>query len=414
MTSVQRTLASSSSQPSMAAQETDGEGISTSNRQETSLATIHPTEFPASTLEFSINTNIRRLELRGLSKDIPIYVEVIKSCSLLEDLHLRDEVTALSNFAWIAVALQCPHLRALRLTGQESKLLISNSHLLVTLFPELEELYLHVHWTDWGNANIDDSLADHGGAENTRHPLKTLSIANGSSTSLLTLLRILSARSLAVETLMVGSLSGFQGYFETFYHPPTSISRFLADSSDHDLQYPWLTLRDTLTRLDLHTTVMATKHITTTFFQRLQGLHHLRALCVSTKHIHDWTPTTFCVPDFTWKGPLPIAQRFIKNRTAYNTDFHNGYTNMPLPVVNFSFPSLRDVVVKSSRFGVHRMVTATQAIFVLATAPALERFVFEKGSIDENTLADLKGGFPKQFVPISKKDLAWIETVHGF
>ncbi|KAK3837568.1 MAG: hypothetical protein J3R72DRAFT_195875 [Linnemannia gamsii] len=422
-TSVKRTLTSRGSQQAPPGQETFGPEKSTSSKQESSLTTRQSLRLPSPLPEFSKSTIIRRLELCGLPKDIPISVEVIKSCSLLEDLHLRDESTALDPRAWMELSVQCPHLRTLRLTGQESKLLIGNNLLLITLFPRLRALYLHlrkIQWTDWTRANIDHSMAGHEERHRTRHPLKTLSITGNNTSSLPTFLNILSTRSLEIETLVVGSLSEFQNYFEnSSFRGPTDVSRSLGAETWLVLLPPWLSLKDTLTQLDLHTTIIPSEQITTTLFRRLQELHHLRALCVSTKHISDWTPTTFRMPPFwngplLWKGPLPIARTFVKNSIDYKDDtVLNEYTNMLFPRVEFSFPSIQVFVIKSSGFGMHRMVTTTQAIFVLATTPALEHFVLGEGSIDEGTLKGLRDRFPKKFKPLSEKYLSWIEAVDG-
>jgi hypothetical protein len=156
---------------------------------------------------------------------------------------------------------------------------------------------------------------------------------------------------------------------------------------------------------------MATKEITVTFFRRLQDLTHLQALCVSTKHIYDWVPVTFRIPHYVWKGKLPIAEKF--SRSGCNNLNNSDYSNLQLPSVDFSFPSLREFIVKSSGFGAHILTLVTHAIFCIATMPALEHFLLEEGSIGKETLDVLKKGFPSQFKPIQTEKLAWIENVHG-
>lgn len=414
-TNVQRTVAPKAQRSPTTVQEAIERNVIAPNNQTSAFSVVQPRRHLPSTLEQGTNTNIRRLDLGGHSGDIPAFIKLIKSCSRLDELSLRDGLTALDPPSWVTLSSCCPKLRTLRLAGLKSSLLIGNSLLLITHFPQLESLYIHikaVQWVDWTTTNIDQSLAEHQRKFGTRHPIKTLSLTGDNTTSLPVLLSILSARSISIETLAIGSLWTFQQYFEKASYRRNDGFRFLTEMSKEYLRSPWQTAKETLARLDIHSTIIATNDITNTFFRRLQDLPHLQALCVSTKHIYDWVPIAFRVPHYVWKGRLPIAEAF--SRSSCSNLNNSNFSNLTLPTVEYSFPSLDEFIVKSSGFGPHIMTTSTHAIFCIAAMPALECFLLEDGSISKETLGTLKDGFPKQFKPIPKERLAWIETVHGY
>ncbi|KAG9064558.1 hypothetical protein KI688_002816 [Linnemannia hyalina] len=139
-TNVQRTLAPKAQRSPTTVQEAIGRNEITPNRQTLTLSVVQPQQHQPSTLEQGTNTNIRRLDLCGLSGDIPVFIQLIMSCSQLDELCLRDGLTALDPPSWAALSSRCPTLRILRLTGLKSSLLIGNSLLLITHFPQLESL----------------------------------------------------------------------------------------------------------------------------------------------------------------------------------------------------------------------------------------------------------------------------------
>ncbi|KAG0286384.1 hypothetical protein BGZ96_009487 [Linnemannia gamsii] len=194
-------------------------------------------------------------------------------------------------------------------------------------------------------------------------------------------------------TKLVGSLWRSQEDFETDPVHGASASRFLINLSQEHLRSPWHALKDTLVHLDMHTTIIATKEITRTFFRRLQDLPKLRALCVSTRHIVDWVHPSYRAPRLEWKGDLPVAQCFGID------DNIEGNHLRKLPAVSYSFTSLREFVVKSYPFGrgLYMDITSDRALFAIAAMPSLEYFVAEEGAISQGTLDELKEKFPKHF-----------------
>lgn len=376
------------------------------------LQVPQPVRHLPSILEIRTNTNnIRRLDLRVLLIDILVFDELIKCCPHLDDLHLRDELIALDSRSWATLSSRCPNLRTLGLTGKKSRLLIGSSVLLIPLFPRLEALHVHlqaIQWTDWATTNVDRSMAQHQQKFGARHPLKTLSLTSDNTTSLPIISCILAARSLDIETLTVGSLWISQEDFEIDPVHGASASRFLINLSQEHLRSPWHALKDTLVHLDMHTTIIATKEITRTFFRRLQDLPKLRALCVSTRHIFDWVHPSYRAPRLEWKGELTVAQSFGID--------DNNFRTFKLPTVSYSFTPLREFVVKSYPFGhgLYMEITGDQALFAMAAMPSLEYFVAEEGAISKGTLDEFKEMLPKQFRSLPKERLAWIDAVHGY
>lgn len=385
------------------------------------LPVAQPVQQLPSTLEIStIANSICRLDLLVLFNDVPVFEELIKCCPQLDDLHLRDELVALDHQSWTTLSSRCPNLRTLRLTGKKSRLLIGSSVLLLPLFPRLESLRVHlqaIQWTDWATANVDRCLAEHQQKFGTRHPLRTLSLTSDNTTSLPIISCILAARSLDIQTLTVGSLWRSQESYDIDPVHGASASRFLINLSQEHLRSPWHALKETLVRLGMHTTIIATKDITRTFLRRLQDLPKLRALCVSTRHIHDWVHPSYQAPRFIWKGELPVAHTFGQSNVVDSVSVHHGgFFTFKLPTVSYSFAPLREFVIKSYPFGYgeYKEITIEQALFALAAMPGLEYFVVEDGVISKDSLVELKEGLPKQFRPPPKECIAWIDTVHGY
>ncbi|KAF9332415.1 hypothetical protein BGZ91_011712, partial [Linnemannia elongata] len=253
-------------------------------------------------------------------------------------------------------------------------------------------------WTDWATTNVDRCLAEHEQKFGTRHPLKTLSLTSDNTTSLPIISCILAARSLDIQTLTVGSLWSSQDSYDIDPVHGASASRFLINLSQEHLRSPWHALRETLVQLDMHTTIIATKDITRTFLRRLQDLPKLRALCVSTRHIHDWVPPSYRALHFIWKGELPVAHTFGQSSVVDSICVNHGdFFTIKLPTVSYSFAPLREFFIKSYPFGHggYKDITIEQALFVLAAMPGLEYFVAEDGVISKESLVELKEGLPK-------------------
>lgn len=418
---VKRKMASRFNQSPKTVQEAVGRNELAPIRLGSPLPVAQPLQRFPSTMESStITNNIRRLDLCMLLDDVPVFDELIKSCSQLNDFHLRDELIALDHQSWTTLSSRCPNLWTLRLTGKKSRLLIGSSVLLIPLFPRLESLHVHlqaIQWTDWATTNVDRCLAEHEQKFGTRHPLKTLSLTSDNTTSLPIISCILAARSLDIQTLTVGSLWRSQDSYDIDPVHGASASRFLINLSQEHLRSPWHALRETLVQLDMHTTIIATKDITRTFLRRLQDLPKLRALCVSTRHIHDWVPPSYRALHFIWKGELPVAHTFGQSSVVDSIGVNHGdFFTIKLPTVSYSFAPLREFFIKSYPFGHggYKDITIEQALFVLAAMPGLEYFVAEDGVISKESLEELKEGLPKQFRPLPKDYLAWIDAVHGY
>lgn len=421
MANVKRKVASRFSGSPKTVQEAVGRNGLAPTKLGSPLPVAQPVQRLPSTLDIStIANSIRRLDLRMLFDDIPVFEQLIKCCSQLNDLHLRDELIALNHQSWTTLSSRCPNLRTLRLTGKKSRLLIGSSVLLIPLFPRLESLHVHlqaIQWTDWATTNVDRCLAEHQQKFETRHPLRTLSLTSDNTTSLPIISCILAARSLDIQTLTVGSLWRSQESYDIDPVHGASASRFLINLSQEHLRSPWHALKETLVQLDMHTTIIATKDITRTFLRRLQDLPKLRALCVSTRHIHDWVHPSYQAPRFIWKGELPVSHTFGQSEVVDSVSLKPGdFFTIKLPAVSYSFAPLREFVIKSYPFGYgeYKEITIEQAMFALAAMPGLEYFVAEEGVIGEESLVELEEGLPKQFRPLSKECLAWIDTVHGY
>ena len=418
---VKRKVASRFNRSPKTVQEAVGRNGLAPTRLGSPLPVAQPMQQLPSILEISTITNsIRRLDLRVPLDDVPVFEELIKCCPQLNDLHLRDELIALDHQAWTTLSSRCPNLRTLRLTGKKSRLLIGSSVLLIPLFPRLESLHVHlqaIQWTDWATTNVDRCLAEHQQKFGTRHPLKTLSLTSDNTTSFPIISCILAARSLDIQTLTVGSLWRSQESCDIDPVHGASASRFLINLSQEHLRSPWHALKETLVQLDMHTTIIATKDITRTFLRRLQDLPKLRALCVSTRHIHDWVHPSYQAPRFIWKGELPVAHTFGQSNVVDSVSVHHGgFFTFKLPTVSYSFAPVREFVIKSYPFGYgeYKEITIEQALFVLAAMPGLEYFVAEDGGVSKESLVELKEASPKQFRPLPKECIAWIDTVHGF
>ncbi|KAF9545159.1 hypothetical protein EC957_011229 [Mortierella hygrophila] len=249
---------------------------------------------------------------------------------------------------------------------------------------DLRVLLDDVPWTDWATTNIDRCLAEHQQKFGIRHPLKTLSLTSDNTTSLPIISCILAVRSLDIQTLTVGNLWRSQESYDIDPVHGASASRFLINLSQEHLRSPWHALKETLVQLDMHTTIIATKDITRTFLRRLQDLPKLRALCVSTRHIHDWVHPSYQAPRFIWKVDSPFAHTFEQSSVVNSTNVnHGGVFAIELPTASYSFAPLREFVIKSYPFGYgeYKEITTEQALFVLAAMPGLEYFVAEDGVI---------------------------------
>ncbi|KAG0276356.1 hypothetical protein BGZ95_007661 [Linnemannia exigua] len=363
-----------------------------------------------------INSSMRRLQLKNFSIHAPVFLGILKSCVQLDELDVQSLCYRESFDFWSAIPQYCQLLRILRLSGRSESNCIDHIAHMITGLPRLESYYMVLHNTEisaW--QSLDTYLADfeqqhHG----HRHPLKTLSVMGYHKETFSTLLDVLSIRSLAIETLIVGSPWFFQIFVE---HTPGNGYSPFAPFVDRQtpprelFTRPWHTLKDSLTRLDIATTILVNRDITATFFRRLQELQNLSALHISARHILDWVPTTF-------RYSLPethiIEQIHTMRRNGYgihpDDEIENPRICAPqLPIVDYEYPVLRDIIVS----GVKNVpapfeVKASDAVFVLASSKRMEYMHLKQGSVSKETRIAIKRTFPWFFRPIPPKRLEWI------
>ncbi|KAF9545161.1 hypothetical protein EC957_011231 [Mortierella hygrophila] len=261
--------------------------------------------------------------------------------------------------------------------------------------PQLEEL-------DTQNIFYEQRGSEHWSAvtqhyhDGERHPLKTLSIKGYHKETLSLLLEVLSIESLALETLTVGSPWFFQIFLE--HSPGSAFSTYeslapLQSPAEELINRPWHALKQSLTRLDISTTIVADREKASLLFRRLQELESLRALHVSARHVLDL---------------VPEPHTNTSSITSYDKIFL-------LPeVVEYTFPSLLDFIVRdentltsSSTLPIHQ-ISIPEAVYMIATMPALQYFHLGKGSVEEEDLGRLRWSFPDFFMAIPKSRLDWI------
>ncbi|KAG0286383.1 hypothetical protein BGZ96_009486 [Linnemannia gamsii] len=266
---------------------------------------------------------------------------------------------------------------------------------LIIFHPQLDAFYMHLNTTnleEW--RSLDSNLADYAKEhDGQRHPLKTLSVQGYHKETLSLLLEILSIQSLALETLIVGSPWFFQTFLE---HSPGSdfwtykTSAPLQTPAEELFERPWHTLKESLTRLDISTTIVADRDVASSLFHRLQELENLHALHVSARHVLDWVPESIT-------GTCP-------------TTVHDKIFILP-EVVEYTFPSLLDFLVREEKYSPTSpvyQISVAEAVWVIATVPALQYFHLGRGSIEEEDFGRLRWAFPDFFMAIPKSRLDWI------
>ncbi|KAG0373990.1 hypothetical protein BGX24_010973 [Mortierella sp. AD032] len=362
-----------------------------------------------------ISSSMRRLKLRNFSIHAPVFLGILKRCAQLDELDVQSLYYRESFDFWSAIPQYCQNLRTLRLSGRSESNCIDHIANMITGLPRLESYYMVLHNIEisaW--QSLDTFLVDfeqrHDGH---RHPLKTLSVMGYHKETFSTLLDLLSIQSLAIETLIVGSPWFFQIFVE--HTPGNGYSPFAPfvdrQSPPRELfTRPWHTLKDSLTRLDIATTILVSRDVTATFFRRLQELQNLCALHVSARHILDWVPTTF---RYALPSSDTIEEIHNMRRTTFgihpdNVDFH--WIGAPrLPIVDYEYRVLHDIIVS----GVKNVpapfeVKGSDAAFVLATSKRAEYLHLKQGSVSKETRIALKRTFPWFFRPIPPKRLEWI------
>jgi hypothetical protein len=381
-------------------------------------------------------SKLRRLQLRQCSLDTNVFSNVVKQTLQLEELDLQALLYRGSSDILRIISQHCHHLRILRLSGHNEGMSIMALAKLLWGLPSLETLFmslnnsealpwqsLDTHLTEFEPLQQEQNHSGHHQhyRRQKRHPLKTLSIKGYHKETLSTLLEILSIQSLAIETLTVGSPWFFQVFVE---HIPGNIYSPFAPLVDRQtpsrqiFSRTWSTLKDSLTHLDMSTTILVDGDVAARFFGRLQELVNLRGLYVSARHVQDWSPKDFFVglpPSPLNPGPMDDDNN-VDNSADNNSDGSNVHQivediNRNLPTGNFSFPSLRDVIVRGEdrNVPVPFELTVSEAVFVIIVAPCLEYLYLKAGSVSELTLGTLKRVFPDRFRAIPKERLLWID-----
>jgi hypothetical protein len=242
--------------------------------------------------------------------------------------------------------------------------------------------------------SLDSNLADYAKEHDGQlHPLKTLSVKGYHKETMSLLLEVLSIQSLALETLIVGSPWFFQIFLE--YIPESAFSTYeslapLQTPTEELFDRPWHTLKESLTRLDISTTIVADRDVASSLFRRLQELENLRALHVSARHVLDWVPESIT--------------------SANPTTVHDKIFILP-ELVEYTFPSLLDFIVREEKCSPTipmYQISVSEAVWVIATVPALQYFHLGRGSVEEEDLERLRWAFPDFFMAIPKSRLDWI------
>lgn len=344
-------------------------------------------------------SNLKRLRIKHFGVQALQLIEVFKCCPQLEELDTQNIFyEQRGSEHWPAITQHCQQLRILRMSGRSDCFDFDHIAKLIICHPQLDAFYMHLNTTnleEW--RSLDSSLAGYEKVhDGERHPLKTLSIKGYHKETLSLLLEVLSIESLALETLIVGSPWFFQIFLE--HSPESEFSTFeslapLQTPAEELFERPWHTLKQSLTRLDISTTIVADREKASLLFRRLQELEFLRALHVSARHVVDLVPEPHT-----------------------NTSSINSYDKIFLlpEVVEYTFPSLLDFIVRdenssssSSTLPMYQL-TIPEAVYMIATMPALQYFHLGKGTVDEEDLGRLRWSFPDFFMAIPKSRLDWI------
>lgn len=361
-----------------------------------------------SVADFAINTinsddcggksNLKRLCLKHFGIQASRLIEIFKYCPQLEELDTQNifyEQRGSEQQHWATITQHCQQLRTLRMSGRSDCFDFDHIAKLIICHPQLEAFYMHLNTTnleEWRSldSNLADYAKDHDGQQ---HPLKTLSVKGYHKETLSLLLEVLSVQSMALETLIVGSPWFFQIFLE--HSPGSAFSSYeslapLQTPAEELFERPWHTLKESLTRLDISTTIVADREVASSLFHRLQELENLRALHVSARHIIDWVPESIA--------------------STSPTTIHDKVFILP-EVVDYTFPSLLDFLVREEKYSPTTLVyqiSVAEAVWVIATVPALQYFHLGRGSIEEEDFGRLRWAFPDFFMAIPKSRLDWI------
>ncbi|KAF9142458.1 hypothetical protein BG015_000855 [Linnemannia schmuckeri] len=345
-------------------------------------------------------SNLKRLRIKHFGVQASRLIEIFKCCSQLEELDTQNIFyEQRGSEHWSLITKHCQQLRTLRMSGRSDCFDFDHIAKLIICHPQLDAFYMHLNTTnmeEW--RSLDSNLAacakEHHGQQ--RYPLKTLSIKGYHKETLSLLLEVLSIQSLALETLIVGSPWFFQIFLE--HSPGSAFSTYeslapLQSPAQELFDRPWHTLKQSLTRLDISTTIVADRDRATLLFHRLQELENLRALRVSAHHVLDFAPE-------------PHTNTICGIIAPHDKIFF-------LPeVVEYTFPSLLDFIVREDGdySSTHPLfqISVAEAVYVIATMPALQYFHLGVGSVEERDLERLKWAFPDYFMAIPKSRLDWI------
>ncbi|KAF9142459.1 hypothetical protein BG015_000856 [Linnemannia schmuckeri] len=380
----------------------------------------------------SSRSKLRRLQLRNCSFDTIIFSDIVKQALRLEELDLQTLFYRGSFDALGIVSQHCRNLRTLRLSGRNDGMSIEAIAKLFMSLPHLEAFYMVLNnselpaWQSLDTHLLAEYKRQQGqecGGHHHRHPLKTLSIKGYYKETLTNLLEILSLHSLALETLSMGSPWFFQIFVE---HTPGNLHSPFAPLVDRQtpsrelFSRPWSTLKDSLVRLDMSTTILVDQEVAGSFFVRLQELRNLRALYVSARHVQDWFPKNFIVT----LPPPPTLLSLGKSNNDNNGNSSSGnnggigyrtidrdYITRHLPTGNHCFPALRDVIVRGEdrNVPVPFEITLSEVVFLIAAMPCLEYLYLKAGSVSKTTFGSLKRAFPEYFMMIPRERLDWID-----
>ncbi|KAF9545301.1 hypothetical protein EC957_011055 [Mortierella hygrophila] len=358
---------------------------------------------------------LRQLELRGTCAEMDTLLHLFERCPLLEQVSLFQSWSALHSDHWHALSTHSQQtLRTIRLSAYNyNHLEIDGLNIpdLLTLFPQLE--ILHVVESPHQHLNLtalDSSLSKLELEQQGRpHPLRTFYVMGNFDEVVARLVDVISCPSLkCLETLKVGYLytsSRYQVWTET---PETSHQGAL-----YDFTRPWEAVGRTLVRLDLDGLDFPDRQVTAKFFRKLEGFRSLKVLRASVRHFQDVISTSSSYgsspslsPSATTNDDTPPSKPAI------------------LPVVDYCFPSIQDLLIRNQHCGrtmysringptfssEKEMLSLDQMLFLLAATPSLENLLLQFLCVDDATAAVVRSQFRGVYVDTNHQEyLSWFD-----
>ncbi|KAH7041862.1 hypothetical protein BKA57DRAFT_539381 [Linnemannia elongata] len=367
---------------------------------------------------------LRQLELRGYHAEMNTLLHLFKRCPLLEQLSLFQSWSAVHSAHWHALSTHCQQtLRSIRLSAynfNHYEVDDLNISTFLTLFPQLELLQVVDYPLQQLNLEaFDSSLSkfelEHQGRP---HPLKAFCVTGNFAQMLVRLFDIISCPSLkCLESLKVGYTYRSLRYHELRETPETSDL-----GTQYDFTRSWEAVGRTLVRLDLHGLFFPDKQVTAKFFRKLEGFRSLRVLRASVHHFQDIISTSSSYGSSTSTSTPPSMLP-----SATTKDGTQSCKPEILPIANYRFPSIQDILVGYRRSQMmmrsiinnpaysseRERLSLNQVLFLLAATPSLKNLLLQSQSVDDATAAIVRRLFRGVYVDTNYPDyLPWFDTLN--